>query len=271
MKSDSMNQHIPHYLYHYTSVEALACILQSQSIRFTTLTNMDDLMEGQTADGSTLASFMCVSSWTDQAIDSIPFWREYAGLKNGVMIRMRTNPFMKFNLSLEEKADAIQAKLGINIDADFLLPYSVLRELNYSLMAINNELLHKVIYTDDDDQTRPKISEFDGEGTTIRFGNLGLCKRTAWKYQQEWRYRVLVIPFGLHEIRTDGDVETARYNYHSSVTFLDLPIRRDAFESMRVVTSPQLSIGNRIMVDLLKDRFNPTMEIEHSKLTGMIR
>jgi|LSQX01.1.fsa_nt_gb hypothetical protein len=278
MQNEESANRVPEYLYHYTTVEALACILQSRSIRFSSLAHVDDLVEGQTAEGSVFASLVCVSSWTDEAEESIPFWREYAGLKNGVRIRLCTNPFERYTLTTEEKHEIKRKKLGINADADFLLPFSVLRSLDYSLMAINNELLHQVNYVDDDQLTRPRIAEYDGEETTIQFGKLGLHKREAWRYQQEWRYRVLVVPFGLNEIIADEAYAEAvsakaqiRYSSLSPVRYVDLPLREDAIETMRVTRSPQLSPGNRIILDLLKQRFNPSMEINSSRLEGMIR
>ena len=278
-----MNSHkefssVPDYLYHYTSIEALACILKDQTLRLSALTNMDDLFEGQTAESSTLASFVCVSSWTEDTVESIPSWREYASLKGGVRIRLKTNPFTKYFFTDEETLVIKNAKLGINTNVEMLLPYNILYSLKYIPMPINCELLMRVDYTDDENLTRPKIAEYCEGGATVAFGRLGLHKRTAWRHQREWRYRVLITPINLFEFKTeDVDLDAfnieigRRYGRLSPTSFVHLTIRDDAFSEMQITTSPGISAGNMILVDLLKEKYNPSMQITKSSLEGALR
>ena len=84
-------ENIPQYLYHYTSVEKLALILQNRTIRFNSLDRMDDLQEKETKDIKNIGQFIYVSAWTSEEKESIPMWNMYSSLDAGVRIRLKTN------------------------------------------------------------------------------------------------------------------------------------------------------------------------------------
>ena len=77
------------YLYHYTSLETLALILKNRTIRFNSLDKMDDLQENETADLKNIGQFFYISSWTEDAAESIPMWNIYASLNSGIRIKLR--------------------------------------------------------------------------------------------------------------------------------------------------------------------------------------
>ena len=53
-------------IYHYTSLESLACILESRCLRFTRLDFVDDPKEYSfTKDGFNPAKYVYVSCWTE--------------------------------------------------------------------------------------------------------------------------------------------------------------------------------------------------------------
>ena len=53
--------------------------------------------------------------------------------------------------------------------------------------------------------------------------------------------------------------------------YYDLEISDEAFFSMEITLSPQFSDGNRIMLDTLCEKYNPTMLISESKLKDIVR
>ena len=95
-------ENIPQYLYHYTSVETLALILQNRTIRFNSLDRMDDLQEKETKDIKNIGQFIYVSAWTSEEKESIPMWNMYSSLDAGVRIRLRTNPFFTYENTVQE-------------------------------------------------------------------------------------------------------------------------------------------------------------------------
>ena len=145
-------------------------------------------------------------------------------------------------------------------------------------MAFNGELLTRVIYGENENQIRPRIVHNDEEGTTVEFGKLGLYKRKEWEHQREWRYRVLITPFSIHELKTQDVDRNAlslevnrRYGRLSPTPYVHLDISEVAFGEMQLTTSPKMSAGNKILVDLLREKYNPSMQIHSSSLEGSLR
>ena len=89
---------MPDVLYHYTNIEALTMILKNRTIRFTSLTELDDVSEGADSTGRSLGRFVFVSSWTDDRKESIPMWNMYASMKRGVRISLPAIPFSDYGL-----------------------------------------------------------------------------------------------------------------------------------------------------------------------------
>ena len=83
----------PDFLYHYTSIESLAQILSSKTIRFNSLTELDDLTEGKCNDIKSIGSYFFISSWTDIHEESLPFWNMYTPKMKGIRIKMPSDLF----------------------------------------------------------------------------------------------------------------------------------------------------------------------------------
>ena len=50
----------------------------------------------------------------------------------------------------------------------------------------------------------------------------------------------------------------------------DLEIAPEYFEEMEIVCSPQMSPGNKIILEILRDNYNPKASIVESELLGKI-
>ena len=68
-------------LYHYTTLETLALILKSKTIRFNRLDRVDDLEEIAISKGVKLGQYVFVSCWTKDEEESVPLWKMYAGVE----------------------------------------------------------------------------------------------------------------------------------------------------------------------------------------------
>ena len=62
----------PEYLYHYTSLETLALILENRTLCLNNLAYVDDLDEVKTSDMGLFGRFFNVSCWTSDGNESIP-------------------------------------------------------------------------------------------------------------------------------------------------------------------------------------------------------
>lgn len=85
----------PQILYHYTSLETLALILENKTICFNSLLNVDDIDEAETSDLGTFGKYVYVSCWTDEAEESIAMWQMYTPNMHGIRIQLPVFPFKK--------------------------------------------------------------------------------------------------------------------------------------------------------------------------------
>lgn len=270
------------YLYHYTSLESLALILKNRTIRLNPLDKMDDLQEQKTADIENLGKYVFISSWTDDSVESIPMWRMYTSSTSGVRIKLRKNPFQWHDTCA---ADLVK-RTGIPLASDSdpngkmhtLIDLGDMMEKGfYSLEGANGKLLQQVTYTDDKSLLEPKVFKQDSEGTTLSLGALGLHKSSYWSFQHEWRYRLQIIPMNFHDnldeilnALTGTMLQMVKGVGEAPFRYYDLDISPEAFSKMEIMCSPQMTYGNRVILEALVEKYNPDAIIRESELLGKI-
>ena len=270
------------YLYHYTSVDSLALILKNKTIRLNTLDKMDDLQEQKTADINNFGKFFFVSSWTSDESESIPMWKMYTSPNSGVRIKLRKNPF-KWNITTG--VDFIK-KIGyipsnqetVSYQQKTFLNLAELMKLGvYCAQAWSGDILHEVIYTTDKNLLEPKVVTVDEKGTTISYGELGRYKNEHWKFQKEWRYLMSFLPmdFSLSPDKMYEEFSKTALKIISGTAALpiscfDLIIDEEYFKEMEITPNPQMSAGNRVILNDLVEKYNPNAIIRESTLVGLI-
>lgn len=271
------------FLYHYTSIETLALILKNRTIRFNSLDKMDDLQEKETADIKNIGKFCYISSWSDNSVESIPMWREYASINQGVRLKLKKNPFKIYRISQDEIDFLTKHSLIFSNDlmaSGTLIPISTMSKNKFtSLNAIYKNILIKIEYTDDDTKLYPKLFIKNPENPnrfTICMNKLGICKNTHWSYQNEWRYMFLIMPFNAFSTNNSEDEFNIVANQmrlgiaQQPFDHFDLSIDDDAFNSMEITMSPKISNGNRIVVQSLVEKYNNSAKLIESELYGLI-
>lgn len=132
--------------------------------------------------------------------------------------------------------------------------------------------MHEVKYTDDQSLLFPKTWEIqDDGGLHASYGEVGVWKATPWSYQDEWRYIITIVPCDMKDgslnlegmLRKLGALVTDREDV-STVPFYDFAIADQAFDSMKIIASPRMSAGNRVILEALRDRYNPNAELLES-------
>lgn len=73
-------------LFHYTTIETLALILNSKSIKFSRLDQLDDKTESEPFAEFNPLSYIFSCSLTDDPIESIPMWKMYSNMGTGIRI-----------------------------------------------------------------------------------------------------------------------------------------------------------------------------------------
>lgn len=270
------------YLYHYTSVDSLALILKNKTIRLNPLDKMDDLQEQKTADVENLGKFVFVSSWTDDPTESIPMWKLYTNSTAGVRIKLRENPFAWHGTLAKDVAAKTGMQLTPDSDPEGKLPtfldLSEMMAKGYmSAQAYNGKILEKVQYTDDLSKLEPTVVKIDDGKAHLNIGSLGRYKNKHWEFQNEWRY---IMTFMSMNFKVG--VEMMSQMFSMSVTkmtqgkepppfrYYDLDIDPKCFEEMEITCSPQMTYGNRVILETLVEKYNPSAKIVESELLGKI-
>lgn len=275
------------YLYHYTTIENLALILKNQTIRFSKLTNTDDLEESKTSDIGEAGQYIFVSCWTDKKDENIPLWHMYSSKLSGVRISLPFLPFKEYDSDILNSYpsfnDSEIESLIKSPKIKTYIPDSLNKNQNYMINASFNKLTTKenikVFYTDDEKLIMPVISEDEITKKTIKFGLIGKYKRSCWRFQEEYRYRLWVLPIGHDEImlnhldpdQFESGFQRIKDQVKLDFDFIDLLIDQEDFNKMEIVLGPGVTESQRTLVDCLVATYNPKAKISDSQLIGRIK
>lgn len=270
------------YLYHYTSIDVLALILKNHTIRLNSLDKMDDLQEQLTADVKNLGRFVFVSSWTDDKDESIPMWKMYTNPCSGVRIRLHKNPFAWQGTLMEDfvsklgyaLCDGTTSSMRVNT---FLNIAEIMNKGYVCDQAMKGDILCQVKYTNDKTLLEPQVLETTPENFSIQVGKLGYHKSKYWDFQKEWRYIMRFIPCDF-----SNGPEMAALNFQITANklargiatppfpYFDLNIDDRYFNDMEITCSPQMTAGNKLILDTLVAHFNPNATVRDSDLYGKL-
>lgn len=270
------NDKAPKILYHYTNLQTLALILKNRTLRLNSLTHMDDKQECQTSDVGKLGRFFFASCWTDDPTESIPMWKMYASLDSGVRIGLPPNPFIwellpvGYVANLVGIPDAQEREKFVAL----LITATDLEKGYFSTQLGAKSLLHRIDYIDDKERLIPKIKR---DQSTLEFGEFGLVKHTGWEFQQEWRYLLPLLP-----PRQEGDQRTITERLPEifdgmrdgtlamPIDYYDLRLNPSTLTSIEITRSPAMSAGNRILFDVLVEKYCPDAIVRPSILADTL-
>ena len=270
------------YLYHYTSIETLALILENKTLCFNNLLYVDDSEEAETFDMEKLGKFVYVSCWTRDEKESIPLWNLYTPDMHGVRIRLPQFPFKKYKYK--------KGKYFFDKDVDTYINIEKLyNEDKVSIILTQPELI-EIEYTDDIEKLYPKVRttsskedlrkylnegkiENDKFKVKYSFTELGKYKRKEWSFQKEWRYIYFVSPMGLKEANPPTlekqrelirRIQDKEYKPAYSRMFFDLDDK--ALENIEVLCGPKMNDAEKIIVKTLLKQYCPNGIYKESKL-----
>lgn len=261
----------PEYLYHYTNINTLALILKHKTIRFNSLNKVDDLSEGVTDDLGAMGKYIFVSSWTESPEESIPFWKMYTKDMGGVRIRLKSYPFVQYQLPKNSKSNFIVSDdIYTYFKPDFFFneEYLVLPKW---------DILEKVEYTNKIENLFPEIIKIKEGKIFIPFGSLGIYKREEWSFQKEWRYKIIFLPISLDELnKYSNNLAKAIHDrlwYKRDLPFDDiyLDIADDALNRMEITLGPCVNEGDKLIVESLVEKYCQNATIKNSVLENTIR
>ncbi len=272
-KTHNQNEQItPQYLYHYTSIDTLALILRDKKIKFTPLTDLDDLEEKHLKDAWQYGKYVYISSWTEDGMESIPMWNMYAGLDGGVRIRMPAEPFEQYELSSDVVVSTIPKQLhdfykkgnaAVEEYLDYIDgPYYIIK---------HTPRLYKINYVENIEHNDDSSNLLNASEIEEKLNQIGRYKRIFWDFQKEWRYVLTLLPVKYNEKIKGFTDMTENIFFYFPFKYYFLSLNNDAFSKMEIMLSPKISDGNRAIVELLKEKYNTDMKIVESQLRGDLR
>ncbi len=255
-----MQTELPQFLYHYTTVETLALILETKKLRFNSLLNVDDLEEVQTRNLTELGKYCFVSCFTDSLEESIPIWNMYSNRGGGVRLRLQTNSLFHSPSRVNQRSE--QALATANAVVEIV-------EGAFRISSDNETILLKeIMYTNNEDELFPYV-EFDSNASfsdqIVKY--VGINKRSCWDFQKEWRFIKIIHPGNEEAIRENQDVYT---------TYKDVDLNIEALNNLQITLGYNTSAGNRIIVNNLVNSYNRGSEnanitVRDSVLTNRVR
>ncbi len=253
----------PQILYHYTSLETLALILENKTICFNSLLNVDDIDEAETSDLGTFGKYVYVSCWTDEAEESIAMWQMYTPNMHGIRIQLPVFPFKKHFYNAGE--------FLFQSDTSSYIDIKKVYEDNRATIVTGLPKLVPVTYTKDEALLKPRVRFSDtindcenvvnsknngNQSRNVRYdlNNIGKFKKDVWWFQKEWRYWISMTPWGMKELEMatpENHIEFVRRLENEKTQppyqrfFIELS--DEAISQMEIVFGPRMTEAEKIL------------------------
>lgn len=267
-------------IYHYTNIETLAQILKNKTLLFNRLDCVDDLEEGSVvSSGIYVGRYIFVSCWTETAEESIPLWKMYGGDKTGVRIGLKKDMFKKYHV-VNPQWGGLQGygSMYMSLPPDeFNKDYFVL-----PIQSIDNNdyFYRKVQYVDDvKEKTRNAVNLTpNNDGTynaNIAFGEIGRYKHNRWRFQDESRFVLTIMPINpfranQNEVGTIA-LNACLHNKDVGFTKYFMNLDEDVLSNIEITLSPNASDGHKILVDALVKLYAPNAVVKFSSLGRLVK
>lgn len=242
---------IPSYLYHYTSVDTLLLILKNNTIRFNTLRNLNDPIEGYTVEYPEARSYIFASCWTAEAREELPMWKMYTDLK-GVRFKMPIDLFNTTeNLSVIKCTKSGNYLITSELDNSYKInqenmdAFDICIDIKKVFGPTQIEYYESKDVLAKDIITRNEKAGF--EMPEINLNLLGQRKLDYWRFEKEYRFRL----FYSDAIMLAGSVDVLRnFKDHTiTTTYVDVVFRKESLEGIEIILGPKTDRSNKIKIE----------------------
>lgn len=263
-------------LFHYTTIDSLAHILNSRSIKFNRLDQLDDLSESEEFGSFNPLKFTFSSSFTWDERENIALWKMYANMETGVRLEFDSSSMFNPKLTdlpphsltgnLIPKSIRTSLKSTDIVNKDFILIYWGSTDSHNLGDGI---YLKNVEYNDnikDIYKSLIKINPSDGS-LNCDVWEFGFYKSKYWEFQKEVRLLIYTMP-NCH-IESDFD-RLLSNDRHLETTSIFVPLSDFALDNLQIVLSPKATDASRIIVESLTSNLS-NISIKDSDLKRIIR
>ncbi|WP_422356221.1 DUF2971 domain-containing protein [Roseivirga pacifica] len=263
-------------IFHYTSIENLALILESKKIRFNRLDNVDDVLESSEYKELNFSKYLFVSCWTENPEENIALWNMYTHNMKGVRIGLSNPPFrMKL---VNEKSDS-----PIPIIGEKFLPLTIQECFgkDYFIFPFfsNSEMFYKHIEYLNREELEERFKKIvtinknsdDTQTASVIVRDLAKLKHERWNFQEESRFVLLIThplksPFNTHEMIQQLFIEKTL-----PFSSFDLELDETLFKNMEIVLGPNCSQAEKLIVKALAEKYGIKQPVKESALKDKIR
>lgn len=274
-------------LFHYTTIDTLALILDSKSIKFSRLDQLDDKTESEQFAEFNPLQYIFSASFTDDPVESIPMWKMYANMETGIRIEFDSNtlisPTLKNTIIPDNEHECaefppfIYTAVNANdvLNSDYALAYwntddvdSIDQCIKLKKISYINNFKEKYkdlikIVTSIENGENGKITRHIQYNPT----NFGFYKSEYWAFQKEVRLLIYAIPFAKNNDEINKIVANKRPLNSKSML---VPLADECLQHLIITLSPKVSNASRLIVKALVDKY-PQVTVLDSCLHNTIR
>lgn len=279
-------------IYHYTSMQSLALILSSTKIRFTRLDCLDDVHEAQKTCGVDFGKFLFVSCWTVSPTEQIPLWNMYTPQMAGVRLAVPRMPFLQKEIHPLPGMKIETDNASVANEGPFTSPFdwhelSTDKHCILPTALVPDVFAGIVEYVDDPHSHWTKhvavVQKANGKYdiTMNNFAKLPRYKTSCWKFQEEYRFVLMVLPPIDDAPRFGTDLYATRIANHVTRCFVqrihpefshfDVTLSDLALNKLQVTTGPKAGLAEKTLLKSLLSTYTPNATLSDSALAGSIK
>ena len=272
-------------LYHYTTIDTLAHIMNNRSLKFNRLDQLDDITESEPFADYNPLQYIFSCSFTYDPLESIPLWKMYANMDTGIRIEFDSDRLFKPVLTVlkapvhsHEQHEfppflytAVKSEDILN--DDYMLMYWNLPEEDSLCSCIK---LKKIEYIDNFKEKYKSQLEINdvknSDGSISRSlsyipTNFGFYKSCYWQFQKEIRGLIYAAPFPKDQ-NAMSDIASGKRELRTK--YILVPISKFSLDNLHITLAPKATESSRLIVESLTKGLQ-NVRIQDSILKGKIR
>lgn len=262
-------------IYHYTNIETLALILKNKTIRFNRLDQVDDLEEGQSeCSGIKIGQYLFVSCWTEDSEESIPLWRMYTDKGVGVRIGIEKDMFKTYTYNDGDVINGVtmegEVKTLLSPDMLAMSDLFIFPCFNDGVFYRNMQYVPNLA-----DALKNAIIRNSNGSFNFELSKLGAFKNSRWTFQNESRFVLNIYPKPSSisvgdEIFATWLCSVLNQGIPNTIKYYDLDLDISALNSIDITLCPNMSEGNKILVESLCKTYLHNVVPKDSTLTNIV-
>lgn len=272
-------------LFHYTTIDTLAHIMNNRCLKFNRLDQLDDITESEPFAAYNPLQYIFSCSFTYDSVENIPLWRMYANMETGIRLEFDSNKLfelkpvpLKMPSHSHENCEfplflytAIKSEDILN--DDYALMYWNITEEDSLFSCIK---LKKIKYIDDFKEKYKSLLEIndvrksDGSisrSLTYKPTDFGFYKSRYWEFQKEVRCLIYAAPFPKNQ-KEMSDIASGKRELRTKQILV--PISDYTLDNIKITLAPKVTEASRLIVESLTKELQ-NASIQNSSLRGKIR